>query len=354
MKINVKVTIVTGNLMIMEATVNINEIAKAADVSIATVSRVINGKKDVSQETRDKVMKVMKQMNYKPKYTTTSVIDYIGVFVSAGDIASPYSSILLNGIADVVFDRQLSIALMSSSKVPKESIEFVNFCKQRCISGGIFLASTLDETYIKELGRQFPLVVVGNNLESEYVGSVRSDNFTGSYKAVKYLIACGHKKIMLVMANFHYIDHIERFEGAKKALDEANMELNPFNIMNSDKLSDADLSYSLDFSIKNSAPDAIFVGGDHEAIRVLRVLKDKGIKVPDDISIVGYDNIPIAASSNPPLTTVNQPISKIGSEAAKMLLDMIASKKNKPKNILLQENDLIIRESVISRNNINI
>lgn len=333
---------------------NIHEVAKAAGVSIATVSRVINGKRDVSQETREKVMKIMKQMNYKPKYTTTSVIDYIGVFVSAGSLATPYSSTLLDGISEVVFDQQLSIALMSSSKIPKESTEFVNFCRQRCISGGIFIASTLEETYIKELGRQFPLVVVGNKLDSEYVGSVRSDNFSGAYNAVKYLIACGHKKIMLVMANFNYIDHIERFEGAKKALSEANMELNPFNIMNSDKLSDVDLSYSLDFSIKNSYPDAIFVGGDYEAIRVLRILKEKGIKVPEDMSIVGYDNIPAAACSNPPLTTVNQPVFKLGSEAAKMLLKMISNKKYKPKNILLQENDLIIRESVINRNNYKI
>jgi len=293
----------------------------------------------------------MNQMGYKPKFTTTSVIDYIGVFMSSGKISDPYTSILLSGIADVAFDRQLSIALMSSSKIPKEGTEFVNFCKQRNISGGIFLASNLSETYIKELGRQIPLVVVGNNLESEYVGSVRSDNFTGSYKAVKYLIGCGHRKIMLVMADLHYIDHKERYEGAKKALTEAKLELNPYNIMNSLILSDSDLSYSLDFAIKNSPPDAIFVGGDYEAIRVLRALKDKGMKVPDDISIVGYDNIPIAASSNPPLTTVNQPIHKIGVEAASMLLDMIASKKNKPRNILLQENHLIIRESVKHKSN---
>ena len=333
---------------------NIHEIAKAAGVSIATVSRVINGKRDVSNETREKVVNIMNRMGYKPKFTTTSVIDYIGVFISAGKISDPYGSILLDAIADVVFDRQLSIALMSSSKIPKESTEFVYFCKQRNIKGGIFLVPSLSDNYIKELGRQFPLVVVGNSFESEFVGSVRSDNFTGSYKAVKYLIACGHKKIMLVMANFNYIDHKERYEGALRALAEANLDLYPYNIMNSLILSDADIAYSLDFAIKNSPPDAIFAGGDYEAIRVLRALKDKGIKVPDDISIVGYDNLPITASSNPPLTTVNQPIHKIGTEAANMLLDMIASKKNKPRNILLQENDFIIRESVKHKNTDNL
>lgn len=333
---------------------NIHEVAREAGVSIATVSRVINGKKDVSPDTRNKVMEIMKRMDFQPKYTVTSSIEYIGVFASSNKkhvhTHSAYTSILLDGIFDTAFDRQISVAVVSSSGIPKESSEFLQFCKQRHISGGIFLTSTQDETYIKELGRQVPLVLAGNILDSEWIGSVRSDNLTGSYEAVKYLIACGHRKVLLVMADSHYIDHRERLEGALKALGEAGLEPNPYNIRNTSILTDADLAYSLGFAIENSAPDAIFVGGDHDAIRVLRVLKDKGIKVPDDMSVVGYDNLPVTASSQPPLTTVNQPIYKIGVESVNMLLEIISSKKNKPRNILLQENDLIIRESVRQRN----
>jgi len=332
---------------------NIHEIAAEAGVSIATVSRVINGKKDVSQDTRTKIMEIMQLKDFKPKYTVASSIDYIGVFVSSnkGHIHthSVYTSLMLDGIFNTAFDHQICVAIVSAARMPKESSEFLQYCKQRHISGGIFITSTQDEAYIRELGRQFPIVLVGNNLESENVGSVRSDNLTGSYEAVKYLIACGHRKILLVMADSHYIDHRERLEGAVKALDEANIELNPYNIKNTSILSDADLSYSLGFAIENSAPDAVFVGGDYDAIRVLKVLKDKGIKVPDDISVVGYDNLPVTASSQPPLTTVNQPISKIAIEATNMIISMITSKKNKPRNILLQENDLIIRESVRHR-----
>jgi DNA-binding LacI/PurR family transcriptional regulator len=333
---------------------NIHEIAEEAGVSIATVSRVINGKKDVSQDTRTKVMEIMQRRNFMPKFTTSASVEYIGVFVSSNKkhihTHSAYTSLMLDGIFEAAFGRQICVAVVSSTSIPKDNSEFLHFCKQRRISGGIFLTSTQDETYIKELGKQMPLVLVGNNLGSESIGSVRSDNLSGSYEAVRYLIACGHKKILLVMADSSYIDHRERLEGAVKALDEAGMELNPYNIRNTSILSDADLAYSLGFAIENSAPDAIFVGGDHDAIRVLRILKEKGIKVPDDISVVGYDNLPVTASSQPPLTTVNQPIYKIGMEATNMLLEMIANKRNKPRNILLMENDLIIRESVKQRN----
>lgn len=330
---------------------NIHEIAAEAGVSIATVSRVINGKKDVSPETREKIMQIMRRNEFKPKVAVSPIVDNIAIFISDDKtkISNPYAAMLLSGVADVVFNQQLSLTLIPSVKIPRESSEFVNFCRQRRVSGGIFLSSTLDDLYIRELGRQMPLVVVGNNLESEYVGSVRSDNCTGAHEAVRYLIGCGHRKILLVMADMHFADHKERYDGASRAIEEAGLDLNPYNIKNTFVLSDADLAYTLEFAIKNTRPDAIFVGGDQEAIRVLRVLQDKGIRIPEDISIVGYDNLPIASSSRPPLTTVNQPIYEIGKEAAKMVLEMIVNRKSKPRNILLQENHLIIRESVMQR-----
>lgn len=331
---------------------NIHQIAAEAGVSIATVSRVINGKKDVSPETRQKIMDIMQREEFKPKVAVAPVVDNIGIFISDDKtrISNPYTSIVLSGIADVMFNQHLSLNLIPSVKIPRDGTEFLNFCRQRRISGGIFLSSTLDDLYIRELGKHVPVVVVGNKLDSEHVGSVRSDNYSGAYEAVRYLIRLGHKKILLVMADLHFVDHKDRYEGAKKAMEESALELNEYNITNTYALSDADLSYTLEFVVKNSRPDAMFVGGDQEAIRVLRVLQDKGIKIPEDISIVGYDNLPIASSSHPPLTTVNQPIYEIGKEAAKMLLEMITNKKYKARCTVIQENHLMIRESVIPRN----
>ena len=293
----------------------------------------------------------MKNNEFKPKVAVSPVVDNIGVFISDDKtkISNPYTSLVLSGLADIIFNQHLSLTLIPSVKIPREGTEFLNFCRQRRISGGIFLSSTLDDLYIKELGKYIPVITVGNDLDSEFVGSVRSDNFSGANEAVRYLIKLGHKKILLVMADLHFVDHKDRYEGAKNAILESGLDLDQFNILNSYTLTDVDLSYTLDFIVKNSKPDAIFVGGDQEAIRVMRVLQDKGIKIPEDISIVGYDNLPIALSSNPPLTTINQPIYEIGKEAAKMLLEMIKNKKSKAKSIQLQEHNLMIRESVIAR-----
>jgi len=330
---------------------NIKEIAEEAGVSIATVSRVINGKSDVSTETRTKILGIIKKREFKPKIAVNSVIDNIGVFISDSktQISNPYSSHVLTAIADVVFNQDLSLTLIPCTKIPRGGAEFSNFCRQRRISGGIFISSNLEDMYIKELGHHLPIVLVGNDLNLDYIGSVRSDNYTGAYEAIKYLIRLNHKNILLVMADMHFIDHRDRFEGAKAAILEAGLKLNEFNIMNSYEFSDGDLSYKLEHILNSSHPDAIFGGGDQEAIRVMRVLQDKGTRIPEDISIVGYDNLPLAANTNPPLTTVNQPIYGIGKEAAKMLLNMINDRKFKPQRMLLEENHLMTRESVISR-----
>jgi LacI family transcriptional regulator len=330
---------------------NINSIALEAGVSTATVSRVLNGKSDVGEETRGKILDIIQKREYRPKVSVTQTTDTVGVFISdvKSNIANPYSSMLLSGVADILFNNNLNLTLIPATKVPRIGVELVSFCRQRRISGGIYLSSNMDDVYIKELGKNMPVVTVGNDLDSEYVGSVRSDNFAGSYEAVKYLVKLGHKKILLVLADLHYIDHKERLEGAKKAIEEANLEMNRFNIMNSYVFSDVDLPHKLSFIIQNTAPDAIFVGGDQEAIRVLKALQEINVRVPQDISLIGYDNLLISANSHPPLTTVNQPIYEIGKEAAKMLLEMIKDIKYKPQKLLLKENYLIIRESVIQR-----
>ena len=331
---------------------SIRKVAKDAGVSIATVSRVINGKTDVSIETREKILKIIKEKDFKPKTTTLSVSDNVGIFLSSNttEISNPYCSLVLSGIASVMFNRDFNLTLIPSLKISKDGADFFNFCNLRNISGGIFFSSTQDDVYIKELAKHVPIVVVGNDFkDSEEVGSVRSDNFMGAYEAIKQLVKLEHKNILLIMADLHFLDHTERFEGAKKALEEEGVQLSNYNILDSYAFNDSDLNYKLDFILKSSKPDAIFVGGDQEAIRVMRVLQGMGIRIPDDISVMGYDNLQLAASSNPPLTTVNQPIYDIGREAGKLLLNMIADKEYKPRKILLGANYLMMRETVRQR-----
>lgn len=332
---------------------NIHDIAREAGVSIATVSRVINGKKDVSDRTRKRITDIIRRENYKPRFTVTSSVDSIAVIIATGKLSSPYGnlyspyvSMLLEGISGILFPKQINVVLLHSPHIPHNSQEFIHYCRQRQISGAIFLNSTVDDHYLSELGQHFPIVTVGNDLTSEHVGSVRSDNEEGAYKAVHYLTQTGHRRIQLIMADMHYVDHRDRYRGACRAIADADAQLHPATIEDSFALTDQDLAFALRHTMAHDRPDAIFAGGDHEAVRVLRILNDLNYTVPDDVSVVGYDNLPFASVTQPPLTTVNHPIQKIGAEAAKMLLDMAGPQQIPPSHLVLQDNALLIRASV--------
>jgi DNA-binding LacI/PurR family transcriptional regulator len=330
---------------------NIREIAKEASVSVATVSRVLNGKSDVSTETRERILTIIKERDFKPKVAVSSISDNIGIFLCSNttDISNPYSSLVISGISSVIFNHDLNLTLIPSIKISRDGLDFFNFCNLRRISGGIFISSSQDDKYIMELAKYVPSVVVGNDFNLECLGSVRSDNYTGAYEAIKYLVVLGHKNILLIMADLHFIDHKDRYEAAAKAIEESGLEQNEHNILNSYLFNNTDLLYKLDFIFKTSHPDAIFVGGDQEAIRVIKVLNDMGLNVPEDVSVMGYDNLAIAVNSCPPLTTVNQPIYEIGKEAAKLLLNMINDKNYTETKIMLKNNALMIRGSVKER-----
>lgn len=330
----------------------IKEIANLAGVSTATVSRVINGKNDVSEQTRDLIQRLIQENSFKPKVSVASQNDNIGVFISDSktQLSNPYTAIVLSGIADELFKNEVTIALIPSNKISRNSQEFSIFCAQRRISGCLFLSSTLDDTYICDLAERIPIVLIGNDLGHSNVGSVRSNNFEGAYNATKYLGGLGYRNIMLVMANPQFIDHRERLEGAEKALGELGIERHPYNILNSQSLSDNDLRYALSHAFEMNKPEAIFVGGDQDAIRVISILSAMGYSIPQDVSVIGYDNLPYSANTNPPLTTVNQPIYEIGTEAAKMVLNIIRNPEFKPRRLLLGDSNIMIRESA-RRNN---
>lgn len=326
---------------------NIREIAKEAGVSIATVSRVLNGKSDVSAETREKILTIIKEKEFKPKVSVAPISDTIGIFLCSNtEISNPYSSLVISGISSIIFKHDFNLTLIPSIKISRDGIDFANFCNSRRISGGIFISSSQDDNYIVELSKHVPSVMVGNDFPLQCLGSVRSDNFSGAYDALKYISSLGHKNILLIMADLHFLDHEERFAGAKKAIDETGMKLNEHSIPNSYLFNNTDLHYRLEFIFKNERPDAIFVGGDQEAIRVIKVLNDMGLNVPDDVSVMGYDNLDISTHTHPPLTTVNQPIYEIGREAAKLLLNMINNKDYTDTKVLLKNNYLMIRETV--------
>ncbi|MFS0726655.1 LacI family DNA-binding transcriptional regulator [Paenibacillus sp. 1P07SE] len=326
---------------------NIYEVAELAGVSIATVSKVINGKSDISQATKDKVLKIMEENNYKPRLSAVNVRN-IAVFAPLGNnrqLTNPYFSRILSGIGDVAFDHDYSITLVSTLRIPRNKQSFNKYCQQRKIYGGIFVLSSLEDTYIANFAGKQPLVVLSRRFDN--IASVEPDNEAGGYDAVKHLIDYGHRDILFVVPSLSFHDHVMRIRGAERALQEAGLHKHPASLNDSLLLSDTDYGHYLKNLVQQkSMPTAMFVADDHEAIRTMRLLGELGVKIPDDLSIVGYDDLYFSTNITPSLTTVYQPTYEVGKEACRMLIGMMENHdKPQDQRLIIESTKLIIRNS---------
>jgi LacI family transcriptional regulator len=334
--------------MVISKANSIYKIAELAGVSPATVSKVINGRHDVSEEMCQKVRKIIQEQGYKPSVSKTGM-DTIGVFIplSAGArMSNPYLAGIVSGIGDTAGDSDLMVAIVNSDRIPKNPQEFVRFCRMRRISGGIFPLLNLQDDYMTAIAHVFPTVTISRDYGREIAGCVMADNCNGGYEATKYLVSMGHRKILLVNPSVRYPDHNFRMEGAMMAIEEAGLPDSVMRLDNSLEFEDADLGCRMDCLLAETCrPTAIFAASDQEALRIIRLLSERNIAIPEDISIVGFDDLYFAANTNPPLTTVRQPLYNMGREACMIITQMI---KKKPEASVLKvfPTELILRKSV--------
>jgi DNA-binding LacI/PurR family transcriptional regulator len=329
--------------------VTINELAELAGVSIATVSKAINGRSDIGKATREKILTIMEENDYHPKMLAAGM-DTIAVFAPMDretHVDNPYFSGILAGVCDVIYERGYNLSVVSTKHMPKSSREFLMYCRQRKIVGGIFPLLMIGEDYFLEFADKFPMVVLSYHFDGAPIGCVGADNFGGGYIAARHLIDLGHEKIALVNPSTRYIDHNNRINGAKEAIVSAGLKLMPNSnsITSSLALNDADLSYMVSSIMSGTRPTAIFVASDQETMRTMRVLRDLKIDVPQNVSVVGFDDLRFAATMNPPLTTVRQPVFEIGKAACEMLAGAISSGKSFNSSPQVFKTELIVRKS---------
>jgi Transcriptional regulators len=328
----------------------IQEVAKKAGVSVATVSRVLNGNPYVKQETRDKVMEVIKELNYSPNLSgrilrrnETKVI-----LILLPTISNPFYSRAVTGIRNVA-DKMgyLTMICNTESDVNKER-EFLNLIKYKQADGAIIMSQELDIHELEEMGSHFPIVQCFEYRDSKSISYVSIDNEKAAYEAVSYLIGLGHKRICLVGCTAPYSSALQREEGYKKALQDANIDLDPDLIIRGDYGFTSGYNCGGKLTELKEMPTAVFAISDMQAIGVIKSFKNKGIRVPEDVSVVGFDNVVFSAIYDPGVTTVSQPAYKIGSRAMKILIGQIKEEKCKPQQVLLKH-ELIVRESAMQK-----
>jgi len=331
----------------------IKEVAKVANVSITTVSRVSNGSKGVSVKTRRRVLNAIKELGYSPSAMAsglkTSLSKSIGIAVP--DTIGDFYGEVINGIELAATENEYNLIISLNHHIVKEELSAVNFFKAKKVDGAILVTTSGDDDYIHSLIEEgYNIVLLDRDPHSLKVDTVKIDNFRGGYIATEYLLNLGHSNILFI-EGVSYIDSSkERFNGYKKALKDKKIKFNPDFILNGDFLVDSGY-----LSVKKYLEEhglnftAIFAANDQMAIGAIKALNDKGIVVPNEVSVVGFDDSYISPYVIPSLTTIKQRREEMGKIATELLLDRISYRDTKgktPRQIIIPV-ELVERKSVV-------
>lgn len=332
--------------------VTIKDIAKLAEVSTTTVSKIINGKdKDISQKTKEKVKSIISEYNYVPSNVARSMITKksrtIGLIIP--DVRNPFFTDLVRGVEDMAESNDYNVFFCNTDEKFDKEIKSINAMTEKMVDGMIIVPAVHRSIeYEKNINIKIPVVTIDRNANyKNIISSIATNNYSGAYEAVKYLIDNGHKKIAFISGPIDILPSVERKKGFLDAcydndiqISDEDIYIGKFDISWGDEvIENMDLKYT-----------AFFCGNDLIAAGVIRTLLKKGYKVPEDVSVIGFDDIYLARCIHPELTTVRQESYKIGSTAAKILINFLEKIDTENKNITL-DSKLIVRESTGRMNN---
>lgn len=324
-----------------------------------TVSRVLNNAGYVSDETREKVLQSAKKLKYRRNGLARNLkrqrTETVGLVL--GDISNPYSTELARAVRATLLNRGFSLFICISEHSAREDIIAFESLANHSVDG-IIVATRSNEggdRYLREtVESNVPVVVIGRDFQHEDVDFVSPDNLKGGFEATRHLIDLGHERIAFIGANLKGGSSLKRLQGYLKALEQHDIEIDERLVTGRNEDVSEIPGYSTEeigfegmkrlLSLPNP-PTAVFARNDFTAIGAMSAIKEAGLSIPEDIAIVGFDDIPLAARTSPPLTTVRQPMRLEGQLAAEMLLERIEEKDRKPRRERILNCELIVRES---------
>ncbi len=338
--------------------VTIYEVAKRANVSISTASKALNDRHDVSEATKQRVREIAKELNYEPSHyaraLATRKTNNIGVitvrYYKTPMLTNPFYSKIIEGIEEQLIGTGLNLLTNILSKEQLESQEIPRMIKEKNVDG-VILMGHMKREFIDMLNqRGIPMVMIDNYFEGTPIKYVIADNINGAYQAVNYLINTGHKKIAYLAVSKERYSFKEREKGYRKALGEKGIAVDErFILYGPEQGDEQDYSWMKKVFDYEEKPDALFLCNDVNAVLALNMLNDMGIKVPDDISVVGFDNIDLTQHFIPSITTVDIPKDLMGKKAVEILMNILTKKKEGIENIIIPT-ELVIRNSTKERN----
>lgn len=327
----------------------IKDVAEKAGVSIATVSRVINGSSQVSDRIKNRVMQIIAEMDFKPSPVARSLVlkktRSIGVIVP--DISNAFIGEILNGIEEISQSFQYDVMVCSTRGNYEQEIRYLEMFESKQVEGIIFMSWKLQAEVVDKINSiQIPVIMINRNTSKLEVPSVSIDNYKAAYQMTNYLITKGHKKIAFIRNSID-IDAVglDQYRGFKQALNDNGMDVDKnfikyghFSIENSYQIVQS-------FINDKNLPTAIFATSDVMAVGAVNALKDNGFDVPQDISVVGFNDVKLASIYRPKLTVIHQPLYAIGTVAVKMIINRASYEQSLEGRIVLLPHRLIERES---------
>jgi len=334
--------------MAQNKSITIQDIAERANVSISTVSRVLNDTAPVAEETRQKVLSIISELGYKPNLFAQGLAGgqsrTIGVLTQL--IGSPFYDVILRGILMGIEGSNYSPIFADGGWDVQKDLNALNTFMRRRVDGLIILDGHVPDDVLVNVAKDIPIIVIGRSIPAFQQQCIPFDDFEAAYKATQYLVESGHRRIAHITGLPNHEDALERRNGYLQALQDAGLEPDPALVIEGDFTEPSGVMAVEMLLIRGHIFSAIFAANDQMAYGARLALYRRGLRVPEDVSLVGFDDQDPTAYMVPPLTSVRRIPLEIGEAAGRALLDLIHGKP-----ILIPEiqSTLMIRESVARR-----
>lgn len=322
--------------------------AQLSGISKTTVSRVINNKGYVSEEKKALVLKAMEELEYHPNLSARrlrgQLTTTIGVIVPK--ITNPFFSYLVDAIEEAAYEKGYQVLIFQSNEDPKKELAFLNLLKTKQVDGVIMTAVENQWSKVKSFIKHGPIVLCNVYIDKSKVPTVRLNQYKGTYDGIKHLIERGHRRIAYCTGGFFKKEGKgkERNQGYQKALEEAGILINPnWVFINQHSIEDGQQLLRKILEMKER-PTAVFTGSDEVASGMIAEASAHGIRIPDDLAIMGFDDQPIARVVSPKLTTIKQPVDQLGEKAVEIIIEKLNNVESLDEYYELPI-ELIIRQS---------
>lgn len=326
----------------------IDDVARASGVSNATVSRVLSGYEFVKETTRNRVMEAVEHLGYVANLQARSLAggrsQIIGLLVP--NLDNSYVGTIMQGIDRELVRSGCDVMLYTSHRHPDKESFYVSAVANGLTEGLLLIAPLVPTTYLDALREQnYPYVLIDQTDATENSNVVEATNWQGAYEATHYLSQLGHTRIAFITGSLAIRSAIDRLQGYKAALVNCDIPFRKELVIEGDYQQQT--SYEITKSLLQSVdppPTAIFASNDLSAFGAMDAIREYGLRISEDISIIGFDDVPQASFVYPKLTTVRQPLEQMGQVAVKMLLEQIEDRSRPPQRVALAT-QLVIRDS---------